>query len=105
MNRQTTVVEPEPATNRTPDGVMAQLMEALARGDVQGARLLAEQGCAEFPDHDNLRRAAIALAPPRVVRRNIPPDSEMAANSKWLRMHSSELRGKWVAVKDAGLIA
>lgn len=78
---------------------------ALAIGAHLLARKLAERGHRAYPPHEELAKMAYILAPPRVVRANLPPDPSARANLEWMRAHAVEYRGQWVALKDGVLLA
>ena len=78
---------------------------ALAAGAHLLARNLAAQGARLHPDHLELQKMARILAPPRVVRADLPPDPSVQANHAWLRAHADEYRGRWVALRNGQLIA
>jgi len=78
---------------------------ALATGAHLLARKLAEYGHRLYPNHQELTKMAHILAPPRVVRTDIPPAPSLQANQEWLRVHGGEYRGQWVALRDGILLA
>lgn len=78
---------------------------ALATGAYLLARKLAEYGHRLYPNHQELAKMAHILAPPRVVRTDIPPAPSLQANQEWLRVHCDEYRGQWVALRDGILLA
>jgi hypothetical protein len=78
---------------------------ALATGAHLLARKLAEYGHRLYPNHQELAKMAHILAPPRVVRTDIPPAPSLQANQEWLRVHGDEYRGQWVALRDGILLA
>jgi hypothetical protein len=78
---------------------------ALAAGAHLLARNLATQGARLYPTHLELEKMARVLAPPRVVRTDIPPVPSLRANQEWLRVHGDEYRGQWVALRDGVLMA
>jgi hypothetical protein len=78
---------------------------ALAAGAHLLARNLATQGARLYPDHAELGKMARILAPPRVVRADLPPVPSLQANQDWLRAHSDGYRGQWVALRDGIFLA
>jgi len=78
---------------------------ALAAGAHLLARRLAAQGAKLYPDHREVQKMARILAPPRVLRTNLPSDTSVRANLEWLRAHAAEFRGQWVALKDGAFLA
>jgi len=47
---------------------------------------------------------ARVLAPPRVLREDLPSHESSALNKAWFDAHAREHLGRWVAVKDGALI-
>jgi hypothetical protein len=78
---------------------------ALAAGAHLVARHLAAQGARLYPDHPELQKMTHVLAPPRVVKANLPPVPSVRANQDWLRTHAGEYKGQWVALQDGALLA
>lgn len=78
---------------------------ALAAGAHLMARKLADQGHRLYLDHEELAKMAHILAPPRVLRTNLPPDPSVRANIEWMRAHAAEYRGQWVALQNGRLLA
>jgi len=78
---------------------------ALAAGAHLLARKLAAQGAKLHPDHPELQKMSHILAPPRVVKVDLPPVSSARANLTWLRAHADEYKGQWVALRDGSLLA
>lgn len=69
------------------------------------ARELAAEGHRRFPDDPELARYAYVLAPPRVLRADLPPDPTAKLNLLWLRDHAHEYHGEWIALKGGELVA
>jgi hypothetical protein len=78
---------------------------ALAAGAHLLARKLAAQGARLYPDHRELQKMSQILAPPRVLRTNLPANTSARANLAWMRAHAAEYREQWVALKDGALLA
>ena len=78
---------------------------ALAAGEHLFARRLAAEGAKRFPRHRDLQKMARILAPPRVVKKNLPPDLSIRANQAWLAEHAGEYGGQWVALEQGNLVA
>lgn len=78
---------------------------ALAAGAHLLARNLADHGHRLHPQHEELAKMARILAPPRVRRSDLPPDPAVRADFEWLRIHSTEYQGQWVALKGGNLVA
>ena len=78
---------------------------ALAAGAHLLARHLAMRGTRLYPGHRELEQMARILAPPRVVRTDLPSVPSLRANQAWLQAHADEYRGQWVALRDGVLLA
>jgi hypothetical protein len=77
---------------------------ALSLGAFALARDISEKGHQRWPNHPGLGRYASVLAPPRILHNDRPADPTIGKNEAWLRKHSQEFRGRWVAVKDGELL-
>ncbi len=78
---------------------------ALAIGAHLLARNLADSGHRLYPQHEELLKTAHILAPPLVVRADLPADPTAHLNLEWLRNHATEYGGQWVALQDGRLLA
>jgi hypothetical protein len=88
---------------------------ALNVGAFAVAHDISEKGRRKYPNHPELRKHASILAPPKILRTNLPADATVEANERWLKKCGHEFRGRWIAVRDgeflgsadtlAGLIA
>jgi hypothetical protein len=61
---------------------------------------LAFQGRQLFPEDADLQKIAEILAPPKVIRTNIPPSEGLQESMKWLKENRSQYQGQWVALQD-----
>ena len=86
------------------DRVIAAIRRALLEEDYLAARELANKGAADYPEHEQLRKWAIMMAPPRIISTDRPPDPTMARNREWMRHSSGPYKGKWVAVYNGELV-
>jgi hypothetical protein len=77
---------------------------ALEAGAYRAATLLATEGTERFPRHAELAKMARILAPPKVIRSDLPPDPSIAADMDWLRAHYDEYRGQWIALRNGQLL-
>lgn len=78
---------------------------ALSAGATETARGLASEGSERHPADAGLAALARLLAPPRVLEGEIPQQPGTRANQEWLRAHSAEHGGSWVALRDGELVA
>ena len=77
------------------------LIEAEA---IELARRLADEGAERFPRHEQLRRAAYVLAPPRVISVGGPRATGLDENVAWIPSNAACHAGRWVAVRNGGLL-
>jgi hypothetical protein len=91
---------------RTPESFLEEIEEILNSGTLQGAREVAEQGLAYFPDHAELKKAHHALRP--YERARVVPGynvSDPRPSYEWLKKNGQEFRGKWVGLDNGELVA
>jgi hypothetical protein len=91
-------------SQRSADDFARAVRLALAAGAHLVARHLAAQGARLYPDHPELQKMAHTLAPPRVVKADLPPVPSVRANQDWLRSHAGEYKGQWVALQNGVLL-
>src|ERR1043165_6789755 len=77
---------------------------ALEAGAHLAARRLSDEGAKLHPKSGELQKYARVLAPPQINSAEVPANPKRGANLEWLRAHSKEHKGKWVALKDGNLI-
>lgn len=92
-------------TLQPPDAVMRAVRLAISADAPLVARKLATEGAQRHPEHAELQKAARILAPPRVIRSDLPPNPGMANNVRWLKEHGARYRGNWVAIREGQLLA
>jgi hypothetical protein len=95
---------PDPE-ERTPESFLEEIEKILNSGTLQGAREVAEQGLALYPNHPELRQAHYALRPFEVRINPHFKISDPRASYEWIKRHSGEHRGKWVALANGELVA
>jgi hypothetical protein len=83
---------------------LQQIRAALAEGDIARARDLCAIAAEAYPGDETIRKLVLALAPPKLLRTDLPPSPEISKNHGWLREHWDEYRGNWVALRDGELI-
>ncbi|MCI0489601.1 MAG: hypothetical protein L0229_23670 [Blastocatellia bacterium] len=91
-------------SDRPPEDFVHAAESALAVGAYLAARRISEEGARRYPDHAEIGKYARVLAPPKVIDAALPPDPDMKANRTWMKEHTDEYRGKWVALKDGCLL-
>ena len=95
---------PDPE-GRTPESFLEEIQEILNSGTLRGAREVAEQGLALFPDHPELRRLHHVLRPFEVRINPHYRISDPSASYEWIKTSSESFRGKWVALAKGELVA
>ncbi len=78
---------------------------ALEAGAHSAARRIATEGARLHPGDSELQKYARVLALPTVVSKKVPSDPTRRANREWLKVHSGEYRGRWVAIRAGELLA
>lgn len=89
---------------RTAGHYLRAVQLALASGAHMAARSLSTEGVARFPNHAELVKYAHILAPPTVIRSDLPPRPDLKANRDWIMMHRQQFRGQWVALRHGKLL-
>jgi hypothetical protein len=92
-------------TGRPASDFLRAVQMALGAGAHLAARRLASEGAKLYPNHQELSKIANLLAPPRIIESKPPSDSSISDNQAWLRSHTDEYRGWWVALYDGNLVA
>ena len=88
---------------RSPEDFINGIEEAFRTGAFALARDLSVEGAARYPDHSDLQQYARVLAPPKVVKSNLPPNPSVRANRNWLKEHRQEYQGRWIALRSGEL--
>ncbi len=88
---------------RSPEDFINRVEEAFRTGAFALARDLSVEGAERYPDHSDLQQYARVLAPPRVVKCNVPPNPSVRANRDWLKEHRQEYQGRWIALRSGEL--
>ncbi len=91
---------------RTPESFLEEIRTALGFGAEKRAREITEQGLALYPDHATLQQYRHFLRPAgsRVVPGG-PNAGDPRPSYEWIKRHSGEYRGKWVALYKGELAA
>ena len=91
--------------NPTPETFIEEIRRIMNSGTLRGAREVAEQGLALFPDHPELQRLHYALRPFEV--RSIPgfTSFDPTPNYEWLKKNWEAYQGKWVGLDGGELVA
>jgi hypothetical protein len=90
--------------SRNEEDILRAIPLALAAGALVTARELSTLGARLFPANGQLGKFADILAPPRVVGTRPARESGIRENRDWLKAHSDEYRGKWVALRSGVLV-
>lgn len=88
---------------RPPEDLVRGVNLALRVGAFLLARKLSAEGARRYPNHPELQKYARVLAPPKVVRSDLPPTPSVKANRNWLKEHAQSYKGRWVALRDGEL--
>lgn len=91
-------------TGHPPDDFIHAINLALKIGAFMVARRISQKGAKLHPDNEAVQLHARVLAPPKILRTDLPPDPGVKANMRWLKEHSSEYRGRWIALKHGDLL-
>jgi hypothetical protein len=92
-------------SRQPPTALVLAVSLALSAGAHFLARDLATQGAELNPNHQELRKLAHVLAPPRVTRADASATGSLRANQAWLRENAGEYQGQWVALHEGTLLA
>ena len=96
---------PDPE-ERTPESSLEEIRTALGLGAEKRAREITERGLALFPDHGTLQQYRHFLRPARSwVVPGGPDVNDPRPSYEWIKRHSSEYRGLWVALDKGELVA
>jgi hypothetical protein len=79
--------------------------ELLEDSDASGARALALELEARWPDSPKVCRWANVLAPPRLLGSRSGTLRDLRAEPNWLQRHAAEHPGCWIAVYGEHLVA
>ena len=89
---------------KKPESIKAAIDFALADGHHSRAMELITEGCRLFPEEAALQKIARILAPPKVIRTDVPPSVGLGKSMKWLKENHARYQGQWVAVKHGLLL-
>jgi hypothetical protein len=99
---KTPLVDDGPLTSA--DDFVRAIRSFLANAQAGAARQAAARGAVSFPDDLRLQKANRVLNPSRIVSRPATaPDR--TGEFAWLRKHSAEFRGSWVALMGEELLS
>jgi len=90
--------------NLSPEQIIRGIQFAFQAGAHYYARRLAHSGLEIYPEHQDLRKYAVVLAPPAQIERMVPRVSGLRKNRDWLRSFGENYRGRWVALRNGELI-
>ena len=88
----------------TKEAALAEIRALLARDDLRGARARSEELARLHPEWQEVRDAAIVLAPPRAWSTGKATGRDRSQEMEWLREHGEEYTGNWVALRGAKLL-
>ena len=93
------------AEKPTPETFLEEIRRIFNSGTLRGAREVAEQGLALFPDHPQLQHLHHWLRPPEVRVNPYWKTPDPRPNYEWLKKNAREYRGKWVGLDSGELVA
>jgi hypothetical protein len=85
---------------RPPGDFIRAIDLAIGIGAFVAARRISEKGARQYPHHEDLQKYALVLAPPRILRVDLPANPGAEADTRWLKKHSLEYRGRWVGLRN-----
>jgi hypothetical protein len=91
-------------SDRSEEDFVRGIKLALKAGAFLFARELSSEGAKRYPEHRELQKSARVLAPPKVIRSDLPSAPSVKANREWLKEHAKDYRGRWVALRNGGLV-
>jgi hypothetical protein len=65
---------------------------------------LAQEGRRLFPQDERIRQAAVVLTPPVILGARPRQIQDLEASQRWMKEHSSQYKGQWVAVRRGTLL-
>jgi hypothetical protein len=84
---------------------LLRLRALVEQGDVEGARTLARELAAAWPEDRRVQYWARVLAPPRVLGTSPASGRTLDPEVAWLQAHAHEYPGCWIALHGDRLIA
>ena len=96
-------VDPEPE-KPAPESFLEEIRRIINSGTLRGAREVAEQGLALYPDHPELQRLHYVLRPFEVRVNPHGKISDPRPSYEWLKNNSDKYRGKWVGLYNGELV-
>jgi hypothetical protein len=93
------------APNPTPETFLEEIRRIINSGTLRGAREVAEQGLALYPEHPELQRLHRVLRPFEVRVSSYWKTPDPLPNYEWLKKNAREYRGKWVGLDGGELVA
>ncbi|HEY7213713.1 MAG TPA: DUF5678 domain-containing protein [Thermoanaerobaculia bacterium] len=91
--------------NPTPETFIEEIRRIINSGTLRGAREVAEQGLALFPDDPELQRLHHVLRPFEVRVSSYWKTPDPRPNYEWLKKNARKYRGKWVGLDRGELVA
>jgi len=91
--------------NPTPETFLEEIRRIMNSGTLRGAREVAEQGLALFPDHLELQRLHHVLRPFEVRVSSYWKTPDPLPSYEWLKKNARAYRGKWVGLDRGELVA
>src|SRR5947199_7755653 len=85
---------------RTPESFLEEIQQIFNAGTLRGAREIAEQGLALYPNHPELQRLHHALRPfkSRIVSGSGRRQPDRRETFRWITENAWKYEGQWIAV-------
>ncbi|MGK7873967.1 MAG: hypothetical protein AB4426_11845 [Xenococcaceae cyanobacterium] len=91
--------------NRSPEDFINGMNNALDRGDFTQAEKISVEAFKHYPEHQEIKKYARILAPPKITFHKLPPDPDTPLNQDWVMQHRTDYHGRWVALRSGKLVA
>jgi len=96
-----------PTTYNSPEDFITAIKLDFDRGGLHIARQLAFRALELYPDHEQIKRYALILAPPKVTVSPSSPERRQSilADQEWMDKNRFKYIGRWVALRNGQLLA
>ncbi len=97
--KKPSIIEPD-------EGVFInEIRELVSENRIHSARQKLNEGLKIYPDSKKLLKCYEVLRPPKIISNSLPAGKNRKKERQWLKKHSDEYKGNWVALYDDILIA
>ena len=91
--------------SKTPEEFITAMNSALENDNFLTAQEISFQAIDQYPDHEEIKKFALILAPPKITSVKRPTNPDLQANREWIKHNRNQHRGSWVALKGGKLLA